>query len=156
MAARQEPRPQDTISSTETIDFTASPWPQALARCAQVANSTARQAALNAGTPNKLVPVNTTWFMDNAAPFDTIVADPRKAQAMIIASRGQFRQPCEVLCAKDGASRPFKDCIVLDGHFANACANCQVRDWRARCNHNRKCTRFVSRTTGQATAKELC
>ena len=129
--------PADTISASGTIDFTSAPWPDMLQRCADSANKQARAAALAAGFPNRAITASRNWFQANAPTWDAIVGDNRKAQAMIIASRGNPRMPCEPLCSKSNSSRPFRDCLVLANHFLSACANCQIRDWRARCNHNR-------------------
>src|SRR4051794_38018291 len=115
--------PADTISAAGTIDFTSAPWPEMLQRCADAANKHVRNAALAAGPANPDVVASSEWFKDFAPTWDAVVGDSRKGQAMVIASRGQPRPPCETLCIKPGSSRPFRDCLVLDGHFLTACAN---------------------------------
>ena len=129
--------PADTIDDAGYIDFTAAPWPEILQRCADSANKQARNAALAAGSRNRYIEASREWFQNMAPTWDSIITDHRKAQTMIIASRGHPKPPCLPLCSKNG-SRPFRACLVHPGHFASACANCQARDWRNRCNHNRK------------------
>ena len=133
--------PTDSISPSGHIDFSADPWPNILQQCAMTANKTNRANALASGPPATHVAVSRTWFATFAPTWNSIVSEGRKAQSMIIASRGTPQVPCEPLCAKADNSRPFRDCLVINpGHFSGACANCQIRDWRARCTHNREPT----------------
>ena len=130
--------PDMTINSMGNfIDFTAPAWTLALQAFAQVSNKTAREAALAAAPAQGSVDVNPEWWKAQAKTWSGL--DAPKMQSFIIGSRGTVQGvKCAKLCAKGSTGMPFKECIVIPGHFDNACANCQVRNWRSMCDHNPK------------------
>jgi hypothetical protein len=120
-----------------TVDFSISPWSDVIRVLASRTNTKCRKAVLEAGRPNTALQVNTTHVAEKFPSWEELDKRTSFGNAWVMASRAAPVQACENKCAKEGSINVFAQYIALPGHFASACADCVLQDWRQRCAHNR-------------------
>jgi hypothetical protein len=136
-------KPEDFLGDNDTIDFSVSPWVDAIRIIANSNNSTARKAALRSGQPNQNVQANRSYIQKHFKSWESLSDRTSCGNAWVLASRASYMPPCANKCGKARSFNCFKKCLVLHGHFGSGCADCTIQNWRKYCAHAGMCWKLT-------------